>query len=109
LVYSAYLGYGTGYGIAVEGQSSPSAYITGTVTGADFPVTAGAYQTDYAGGFLVKLNAAGTSEVYSTFLGGPSSYGGGNNVLPSSISLPYGCSSSCNAYVAGWTNTTDFP
>lgn len=109
LVYSAYLGYGEGYDLAVEGQSSPSVYVTGTVSGADFPTTTGAYQTQYAGGFLVKLNAAGSSEVYSTFLGGPSSYGGGTSVFPSSVSLPYGCSSSCNAYVAGWTNTTDFP
>ncbi len=108
LVYSAYLGYGTGYGIAVEGQTNPSVYVTGAVSGADFPVTAGAYQTTYAGGFLTKLNSTGTAEVYSTFLGGPSSYAG-NGVSPISVALPNGCLSSCNAYVAGWTNTTDFP
>ncbi len=109
LVYSAYLGYGIGYGIAVEGQSSPSAYVTGIVNYADFPTTAGAYQTDYAGGFVTKLSSDGSTEVYSTFLGGPSSYSGGTSVFPSSIALPNGCSSSCNAYISGWTNTADFP
>jgi hypothetical protein len=106
LLYSAYLGYGTAYGIAVD--SSLSAYVTGVVSGVDFPVTAGAYQTSYAGGFLTKLNGTGSAEVYSTFLGGPSSYTG-TSVQPTSIVLPYGCASSCNAFVAGWTSTTDFP
>jgi hypothetical protein len=109
LVYSAYLGYGTPNGIAVEqGAANPNAYVTGTVGYADWPTTAGAYQTSYAGAFAVKLNSTGTSEVYSTFLGGPSSYTG-NNVVPYSIALPNGCSSSCNAYISGWTNTSDFP
>ncbi|MBV9296549.1 MAG: choice-of-anchor D domain-containing protein, partial [Acidobacteriaceae bacterium] len=109
LVYSAYLGYGTGYGIAVEGQSNPSAYVTGEVNYADFPTTSGAYQTSYAGGFATKLSSDGSTETYSTFLGGPSSYTGGTAVLPTSIALPNGCSSSCNAYIAGYTNTADFP
>jgi Abnormal spindle-like microcephaly-assoc'd, ASPM-SPD-2-Hydin/Beta-propeller repeat len=109
LVYSAYLGYGTGYGIAVEGEANPSAYVTGTVSGVDFPTTTGAYQTEYAGAFVTKLSSNGSTEVYSTFLGGPSSYAANGNVFPSSIALPNGCASSCNAYVAGWTSTTDFP
>ncbi len=109
LAYSAYLGYGSGYGIAVDGQTTPNAYITGDVSYADFPTTAGAYQTTYAGGFAVKLSSDGSSEVYSTFLGGPSSFTGGTAVNPNSISLPLGCASSCNAYIAGWTRTTDFP
>ena len=112
LTYSAYLGYGVPYSIAVEGQSSPSAYVTGYVSSADFPTTANAYQTTYAGGFVVKLSADGSSEVYSTFLGGPSSFGGGystNSVVPWSIALPNGCASSCNAYISGRTNTNDFP
>ena len=112
LVYSAYLGYGVPYSIAVEGQVSPSAYVTGYVSYADFPTTVGAYQTTYAGGFVVKLSADGSSEVYSTFLGGPSSFGGGystNSVVPWSIALPNGCVSLCNAYISGRTNTNDFP
>ena len=109
LIYSSYLGYGTAYGIAVEGQASPSAYVTGVVGYPDFPTTSGAYQTSYPGGFLTKLNSTGTSEVYSTFLGGPSSEAAGNSVIPWGLSLPYGCQSSCDAYVSGYTTTSDFP
>ena len=106
LVYSAYLGYGTGWGIAVDGQGS--AYVTGSVGYADFPTTSGAYQTTYAGGFVVKLPPGGASETYSTFLGGPSSYTG-SNVTPASIAIPAGCASACNAYVSGQTTTSDYP
>ncbi len=110
LVYSAYLGYGTGYGIAVEGQSSPSVYVTGQVSYGDFPTTPGAYQTAYPGGFVAKLSADGSTELYSTLLGGPSSYAEGtNNFVPVSLALPAGCSSSCNAYVSGYTSTADMP
>ena len=106
LVYSAYLGYGTASSIAVDG--SGDAYVTGVVGYDDFPTTPGAYQTTYAGGFVTELAAGGATEVYSTFLGGPSSYSG-SNVTPEGIALTPGCSSNCNAYVAGYTTTTDFP
>ncbi len=89
LVYSAYLGYGTGYGIAVD--TAPDAYVTGPVGYEDFPTTTGAYQTTYPGGFVVKLNTAGSAETYSTFLGGPSSTG--TNVVPWSLALENGCAS----------------
>jgi hypothetical protein len=109
LIYSAYLGYGYGLGIAVDNQSSPSAYITGVVEGADFPTTPGAYQTNYGGGFVTKLNSAGSAETFSTFLSGPSGYTVNGNVNPNSISLLNGCTSSCNVYVGGWTSTADYP
>ena len=107
LVYSAYLGYGSGYGIAVD--SSPHAYVTGSVGYEDFPTTAGAYQTSYPGGFAAELNTAGTAEDYSTFLGGPSSIAENGDVVPHSIALENGCTADCNAYISGWTSTTDFP
>ena len=55
LVYSTYLGGSGddgsgddyGYGIAVDGAGS--AYLTGTTTSADFPTTAGAFDTTYNG------------------------------------------------------------
>jgi len=109
LGYSAYLGYGTAYGIAVDGQATPNVYVTGTVGYADFPTTTGAYQTTYAGGFVTKLSSDGSSEVYSTFLGGPSSYNGSTTVVPYSLALENGCASACNAYVSGYTSTADFP
>ncbi|HZU27992.1 MAG TPA: choice-of-anchor D domain-containing protein [Bryobacteraceae bacterium] len=108
LVYSAYLGFGTPYGIAVEQSGAPSAYITGLVGTADWPTTNGAYQTNYAGGFAVKLHSDGASEDYSTFLGGPSSFTG-TNVTGWGIAIPNGCLSSCNAFISGWTSSSDFP
>jgi len=116
VVYSAYLGYSNPTywaSIAVDQTTStspaPSAYVTGAVGYADWPTTAGAYQTTYAGGFVTKLSGDGATELYSTFLGGPSSYGGGSSVVPWSIVLPNGCTSNCTAWVAGYTNTSDFP
>ena len=84
LVYSTYLG-GTGFeidqgfdklarrvgGIAVD--AAGQAYVTGSTTSADFPTTAGAFDTASPGfidAFVSKLNAAGTALIYSTYLGG---------------------------------------
>ena len=111
LLYSAYIGNGTAYSIAVDGQFN--AYVTGTVGFADFPTTAGAYQTSYPGGFVTKLNPAGSAEVFSTFLGGPSS--NSSMVVPLSLAITPGCPATspsvvnCNVYVAGWTGAADYP
>ena len=55
-------------------DSAGQAYITGTTDSPDFPAARGpGYDTSYNGGwdaFVVKLNAAGRSLAYATFLGG---------------------------------------
>jgi hypothetical protein len=72
LLYSTYLG-GTSddfaYGIAVD--PAGAAYVTGTTLSLDFPATPGAYRTSSTGQmvFAAKLNAAGSSLVYATYLG----------------------------------------
>jgi hypothetical protein len=76
LLYSTYLGGSgddVGYRIALD--NSGNAYVTGDTTSTNFPTTAGAFQTTYAGNadaFVAKLNTTG-GLVYSTYLGGSGS------------------------------------
>jgi hypothetical protein len=78
LVYSTYLGGSSdelfsaaGNGIALD--SSGSAYVTGSTRSADFPITAGAFQSVHSGAFdnpfVTKLDPTGSTLIYSTFLG----------------------------------------
>ncbi|MDI1481172.1 SBBP repeat-containing protein [Polyangium sp. y55x31] len=65
------------YGIAVD--PAGNAYVAGSTLSADFPVTPGAMQQTLRGdmdAFVTKLNAAGSSLVYSTYLGGSGSEDG---------------------------------
>ncbi len=108
LVYSTYLG-GSGVagdsGAAVSVDSSGDAYVTGATSSTDFPTTKGAYQSAHKGtgfnAFLTEINAAGTSFLYSTFLGGSTANGG----LGFGITLD----ASSNAYLTGLTSAPDFP
>jgi hypothetical protein len=88
-------------GNAIAVDSNGDAYVAGTATGG-FPVTSGSFQATFGGGttdgFILKLNAAG-SLVYSTYLGGS-----GADVI-NAIAVD----SNDNAYIAGQTNSTDFP
>src|SRR5262249_7765387 len=102
LIYSTYLG-GTkpdfGTGIVVDG--SGNAYVTGYTQSSDFPTTARAVQTinqGFQNAFVPKLNAGGTALAYSTYLGGSSTdYG-------DAIAID----GSGDAYVTGYTQSTDF-
>jgi beta-propeller repeat-containing protein len=101
LVYSTYLGGNAndaGLSVAVDAQGS--AYITGYTYSSDFP-TANALQATRRGGvsaFVTKLSPTG-SLAYSTYLGGTGGeFGWGVAV-----------DASANAYVTGYTFSTDFP
>jgi hypothetical protein len=107
LSYSTYLGGSggdQGDGIAVD--TAGNAYVTGYTMSTDFP-TANPLQTNcdncQAGSsgdaFVAKLNPSGSALVYSTYLGG------------SDYDVPYGIAvnTAGNAYVTGWTGSTDFP
>jgi uncharacterized repeat protein (TIGR01451 family) len=111
LLYSTYLGGSSddeAVAIAVDGFGS--AYVAGATRSRDFPVTTGSFQTTFAGGasnvsgaggdgFVVKLNAAGSSLSFGTYIGGGSEDG------VQAIALD----GSANAVVAGRTSSSDFP
>ncbi len=74
LSYATYLGgSGTdaGMGIAVD---QTGVYVAGYTGSTNFPITQGAPQTTFQGGFfdafLLKLNLPGSALLYSTYLGG---------------------------------------
>lgn len=102
LAYSTYLGgNGTddGFGIAVD--SSGNAYVVGQTTSTNFPTMNGYTSSSNADGiaFVSKLNSTGTALLYSTYLGGTGGESGNGIALD-----PSG-----NAYVTGFTMSTDFP
>ncbi len=103
LSYSTYLGGSQGDdadGIALDADGN--AYITGATYSTNFPTTPGAFDITYNGiadVYVVKLNPAGSSLVYGTYLGG--SY--------SEFGLAIAVDAAGNAYVSGNTNSLDFP
>jgi hypothetical protein len=113
LIYSTLLGGNngdSGTGIAVDG--SGNTYVTGFTSSPDFPITPGAAQPTDGGSalgnaeaFVSKLNSDGSALVYSTYLGGSGSAQTGAGDMAYGIALD----SSGDAYVAGKTDSTDFP
>jgi Beta-propeller repeat len=113
LVYATYLGgsggvFGDeGKGIAVDGAGN--AYVTVNTRSADFPTTAGAFQTSlgsvHGNAFVAELNPAGNALVYSTYLGGSGNSRQGNGDAGSGIAVD----GAGNAYVTGFTDSADFP
>ena len=106
LVYSTYLGGVNSEqadGIALDGAGH--AYVTGYTSSPGFPTTPGSFQPGKApdnfsnDAFAVKLNPAGTTLLYSTFIGGSDVEFG----------LAIAVDPSGNAYVGGLTGSTDFP
>jgi hypothetical protein len=100
--YSTYLGANSddsGLGIAVD--SSGNVYLTGSTLSTNFQ-TANPFQLVSGGGtdaFVVKLNAAGSALVYSSYLGG------GGEDIGRSIAV----NSLGSAYLSGSTFSTNFP
>jgi hypothetical protein len=97
-VYSTFLSGLGGRALAVDGAGS--VYLTGE-TGGVLPGTSSA-QADFGGSydaFVLKLSPDGQSVAYATYLGGHDlELGRGIAVDPEG-----------NAYVVGWTTSTNFP
>ncbi len=111
LLYATYLG-GTGEdrGLAIAvSQQDDEAVITGRTNSQDFPTTPNAFASSLAGGtcdfvpcpdaFLVRLQPAGNSMEYGTYLGG-SGWDEGRDIAVDGAE---------NVLIAGETRSTDFP
>jgi hypothetical protein len=103
LIYGTFLGGSSddfSQDIAVDG--SGNAYVTGYTFSSNFPTTAGAFDTTLGNTldvFVTKLNTTGAALIYSTFLGG------GNSEYGYGIAVD----GSGNAYVTGYTSSSNFP
>ena len=90
---------------SVEGvvvDASGIAYVTGGTKSIGFPTTANAYQASRGGdtdAFLTKINAAGSSLIYSTYLGGSGTDRGSGVAI----------AANGNAFLAGFAGSADFP
>jgi hypothetical protein len=104
LVYSTWLGGASAdFASAVALDSANNAYVTGGTGSKTFPFTPGAFQTSCnscTGGlynaFVTVINAAGSSYIYSTYLGGTQNDEG----------LGIAVDSSGDAYVTGETSSS---
>ena len=102
LVYATFAGgAGEDHGLAIAIDAQGGAYATGSTASADFPATAGAYDTVYGGGadgFATKLAPSGQL-AYSTFLGG-AVFDQGSGI---------GVDGQGRASVVGYTGSVDYP
>jgi hypothetical protein len=107
-IYSTYLGGSAiDVGMSVKADQDGNAYLTGNTISTNFPTTAGAFQVTFGGNgprnigdvYVTKLNSTGSKMVYSTYLGGS------DDDNAASI----GIDSAGNAYVVGFTFSTNFP
>ncbi|MGA3203810.1 MAG: SBBP repeat-containing protein, partial [Bryobacteraceae bacterium] len=114
LIFSTYIGgSGDDWISSLAADASGNVIATGSTTSRNFPVTAGSYQTSYHGptsippavdmffgdAFLLKLNAGGTALVFSTYFGGAGD----------DCALAMTTDAAGNIYLAGFTNSADFP
>ncbi|MFX1254816.1 MAG: SBBP repeat-containing protein, partial [Promethearchaeota archaeon] len=103
LVYSTYVGGSNddqGWAIAVD--TAGNAYVTGETWSSDFPITPNAYNDTYSGSwrdvFVCKLTASGML-LNSTYVGGKTE----------EIGTGITVDTAGNAYVTGYTSSTNFP
>ena len=104
LAYSTYLGGdGIDFAADIAVDTAGNASVVGLTGSTDFPTTADAIQSEYAGNndaFITRLNAAGTDLVFSTYLGGSTSGEAGLSVAIDAAG---------SVYLTGPTSSADFP
>ncbi|KPK84985.1 MAG: hypothetical protein AMJ81_04425 [Phycisphaerae bacterium SM23_33] len=106
VVWASYLG-GSGRegAVSIRLDSKGHVIVSGSTTSKDFPVTDGAYQRTLRGpldAYVAKFAPDGSRLVYATYLGGSKEDGGaGKHGLE--------VDADGNAYVVGFTSSSDFP
>ena len=85
-------------------DASGAAYVAGGTTSTNFPVVGAIQATNHGAqdAFISKLSASGAALSYSTYLGG-------SGVITPEQANGIAVDTSGNAYVAGVTNSVDFP
>jgi hypothetical protein len=86
------------YGIALD--SSRNAYVTGYTKSTNFPTNHPLQPAHAFDAFVTKLSPTGSALVYSTYVGGSNG---------SDIGYGIAVDSTGNAYVTGYTHSTNFP
>jgi uncharacterized repeat protein (TIGR01451 family) len=108
-VYATYLGgSGDDRGTGIAVNSSGDAYVTGFTFSTNFP-TISPLQIANGGGadaFVAKLNSAGSAFLYSTYFGGSANE---NTTSTVTSTNPIALDASSNAYITGYTLSTNFP
>jgi hypothetical protein len=103
LVYSTFLGGSLADAVQdVAVDAAGNTYLTGYTTSINFPHAGVISDSSHNGGddvFVTKLNAAGTTALYSTYLGGSNDENG----------LGIALDSLANAYITGLTRSPNFP
>jgi VCBS repeat-containing protein len=101
--FGTYIGGNNGDQVlGMAADAAGNIYVTGYTLSANFPTTAGAYRTSAPGNediFVTKLTPDLGGFVYSTYLGGSNDEEGYNITVDAAG----------NAYVTGFTKSTDFP
>ena len=110
LLYSTYLGgNGADQGAGIAVDSAGNAYVAGSTSSTDFLMVNPIQSANGGGGsdaFVTKINAAGSALLYSTYLGGS----GGRVTFPfGDIGYGIAVDSAGNAYVTGYTSSTNVP
>ena len=105
LAYSTFLGgLGDDAASSVAIDSAGNAYLTGTTSSVDFPLNNAAQSTPggtapFDDSFVAKFSADGSALLYSTYLGGSGA----------DAAAGIAADGSGDAYVTGYTTSTDFP
>jgi hypothetical protein len=102
LIYSSYMGGGgNDYATSIAIDATGSAYLAGYTDSPNLPVQAALNASPSGGGdaFIARLNTTGTALIFGTYLGGSMSDAATHIALDASG----------NIFVAGYTDSYDFP